>query len=165
MTGSPSAVLWKGGISVFHQGLGLKAPGNILPPTGDEHLWYSYSPDGESWGSDTRVKNLEMNTSPSAAVLPSGDLSVFHLGLSLGAGLWHSDFDGANWASDTQVPNLDMSESPSAVAWAGGITVFHQGSDYNGTLWYAYSPDGASWGGDTQVLNVGMSISPNCVVY
>jgi hypothetical protein len=48
--GSPSAVLWKGGISVFHQGLGFKVPGNILPPLGDQHLWYTYSPDGESWG-------------------------------------------------------------------------------------------------------------------
>jgi hypothetical protein len=162
--GSPSAVLWKGGISVFHQGLGLKVPGNVLPPTGDENLWYTYSPDGTSWGGDTQVLNVKMDTSPSA-VVHNGKLSVFHLGLSLGAGLWHSDFDGTKWASDTQVPNLDMSESPSAVAWAGGISVFHQGSDYNGTLWYSYSPDGASWGGDTQVLNVSMSKSPSCVVY
>jgi hypothetical protein len=106
-----------------------------------------------------------MDTSPSAVVLPSGDLSVFHLGIDLTSGLWHSDFNGTNWASDTQVQNVGMSESPSAVAWAGGITVFHQGYGTNGTLWYNHSADGTHWDGDTQVLHVGISKSPSCVVY
>ena len=42
MMGSPSAVLWLGGITVFHQGYAANA-----------QLWYTYSQDGKQWGGDT----------------------------------------------------------------------------------------------------------------
>ena len=47
MSGSPSAVVWAGGITVFHQG------------NGDGHLWYTYSPDGTNWGPDTLIQSAE----------------------------------------------------------------------------------------------------------
>jgi hypothetical protein len=36
---SPSAVVWKGGIAVFHQGQNENG-----------QVWYTYSPDGRQWG-------------------------------------------------------------------------------------------------------------------
>jgi chitinase len=56
MSGSPSAVLWAGGISVFHQGLGNNGS-----------LWYSYF-DGTNWYPDTLVPNLGLSGSPSCVV-------------------------------------------------------------------------------------------------
>src|SRR5208282_61299 len=152
MSESPSAVLWAGGISVFHQG-GENTPGS---------LWYSYF-DGTSWYPDTPVPNLGMSASPSAVVY-NGNLYVFHQGWGDNGQLWYSVFDGSSWAPDTPVQNVAMSGSPSAVAWAGGITVFHQGPG-DGQLWYTYSPDGTNWGGDTLVENLGISESPSAVVY
>ena len=55
MSGPPAAVLWAGGISVFHQG------------SGDGQLWYDYF-DGTNWGEDTLVQNVGMTDSPSALV-------------------------------------------------------------------------------------------------
>jgi hypothetical protein len=57
MSGSPAAVLWAGGITVFHQGFGDNGS-----------LWYTYSPDGANWGEDTLVQNVGMTASPSAVV-------------------------------------------------------------------------------------------------
>ena len=57
MSGSPSAVLWAGGITVFHEGI-----------DNNGQLWYTYSADGENWGPDTRVPNVGMSESPSAIV-------------------------------------------------------------------------------------------------
>ena len=57
MSGSPSAVAWAGGITVFHQG-----------QMNDQELWYTYSPDGANWELDTQVKNVGMTASPSAVV-------------------------------------------------------------------------------------------------
>ena len=52
----PSAIAWAGGITVFHQGIG------------DGQLWYSYSPDGANWGTDTHIAIEGMSGSPSAVV-------------------------------------------------------------------------------------------------
>jgi len=60
MSGSPSAALWKGGITVFHQG-----------SNNDGQLWYTFSSDGKNWGTtrtDTLVQNVGMTDSPSAIV-------------------------------------------------------------------------------------------------
>ena len=55
--GSPLAVAWLGGITVFHQG---EAAGQ---------LWYTYSSDGINWGKDTLVPNVDMQSSPGCVVL------------------------------------------------------------------------------------------------
>ena len=57
MSGSPSAALWAGGITVFHQGSG-----------NDGQLWYTYSPDGTNWGgryasSERRYVGLTLGSS------------------------------------------------------------------------------------------------------
>ena len=46
MSGSPSAVLWAGGITVFHQGF-----------HDNGELWYTAF-DGTNWGPDTYLRNL-----------------------------------------------------------------------------------------------------------
>ena len=149
MSESPSAVLWAGGISVFHQG------------NGDGQLWYDYF-DGTNWYPDTLVPNLGISGSPSTVVY-NGLLYVFHQGSNNDGQLWYSSNDGTNWTADTQVQNLGMSGSPSAVLWADGISVFHQGGENNpGSLWYSYF-DGTNWYPDTLVPNLGMSASPSCV--
>ena len=56
MSGSPWAVLWAGGISVFHHGFGNNGS-----------LWYSYF-DGTNWYPDTLVPNLSISGSPSCVV-------------------------------------------------------------------------------------------------
>jgi hypothetical protein len=150
ISGSPSAVAWAGGITVFHQG-------------DNGTLWYSYSADAKNWSADTLVPNVSMSESPSAVVY-NGKLYVFHQGLG-GGHLWYSVFDGTNWSADRQIQPLGISGSPSAIAWAGGITIFHQGQGDNGQLWYTYSGDGTNWGQDTLVRNVAMSNSPSAAVY
>jgi hypothetical protein len=60
MSGSPSAALWKGGITVFHQGSG-----------NDGQLWYTYSSDGKNWGNpktDAQVLGRIISASPSCVV-------------------------------------------------------------------------------------------------
>ena len=160
MSGSPSAALWKGGISVFHQGA-----------NNDGQLWYTYSSDGNNWGnpktdSIVPVSGLQMSGSPSV-VEYNGRLYIFFQGGNQYQDqLWYVTFDGTNWA-ERQVPNLGMSGSPSAAVWKGGITVFHQGSSNDGQLWYTYSSDGNNWGSpktDSQVLGRIISASPSCVV-
>ena len=151
MSGSPSAVLWKAGITVFHQGA-----------NNNGQLWYSYG-DGATWGEDTLVQNVAMSEAPSAVVY-NGKLYVFHQGPGDGH-LWYSVFDGTSWSTDSQIQPLGMSGSPSAVVWKGGITVFHQGANNNGQLLYTYSPNGINWGPDTPVQTLGMSESPSAVVY
>ena len=76
MSDSPSAVVWAGGITVFHQG-----------QMGDQQLWYTYSPDGTNWGPDTQVPNVYMVDSPSAVVY-NGFLYVFHQGQDVDQQLW-----------------------------------------------------------------------------
>ena len=46
-----------GGISVFHQGI-----------RNSGELWYTYSPGGGNWGTDTPVSVLALSGSPSAVV-------------------------------------------------------------------------------------------------
>ena len=58
MKESPSAVLWQGGIQVFHQ-------------AGNGQLWRTFSPDGNNWGTtqtDAQVPGVGMSGSPSAVV-------------------------------------------------------------------------------------------------
>ena len=149
MSGSPSAVAWAGGITVFHQG------------TGDGQLWYTYSPDGTNWGGDTLVQNLGMSESPSAVVY-NGLLYVFHQGSGDNGQLWYSAFDGANWAEDTLVQNViwraHPRQSPGPVALLSSTR-----ETATDQLSYTYSPDGTNWGEDTLVQNLGMSCSPGCV--
>jgi len=57
MSGSPSAVAWAGGITVFHQGA-----------NNNGQLWYTYSPDGANWGTDTQVPVRALSGSPSAVI-------------------------------------------------------------------------------------------------
>jgi hypothetical protein len=170
MSGSPSAVVWRGGISVLHQG---------FADSGD--LWYSYSPDGQHWGGDTPwgqpnfpVQGLGISGSPSAVVY-NDLLYVFHQGANANGQLWYSYYDGTTWSQDKQIQGVGMSGSPSAVVWRGGISVFHQGGqglNFSGDLWYTYSPDGQHWGGDTPwgqqnppELGLGITGSPSAVVY
>jgi hypothetical protein len=165
MSGSPSAVPWLGGITVFHQGF-----------AGRGELWYTYSPDGINWGTtqtDAQVMGVGMSGSPSAVVY-NGLLYVFHQEYGESGRLLYTFYDGANWSAEKFYLLVSMSASPSAVLWAGGITVFHQGVDNNGQLWYTYSPDGKHWGDDTPwgggspgfpVQDLGMSGSPSAVVY
>ena len=171
MSGSPSAVVWRGGISVLHQG---------FADSGD--LWYSYSPDGQHWGGDTPwgqpnfpVQGLGISGSPSAVVY-NDLLYVFHQGANANGSLWYSQFNGDFWTPDTPIRYANMSASPSAVLWEGGISVFFQGGGDDGILWYVYSPDGAyqnfgaptGWGypfGPPITASLRMSQSPSCVVY
>jgi hypothetical protein len=77
MSGSPSAVLGAGGVSVFHQGGG-----------DDGQLWYSYF-DGTNWGEDTPVSNLGMSGSPgcvTAVRAASIDYSIWSLQEPSGSG-------------------------------------------------------------------------------
>ena len=87
MSESPSAVLWAGGISVFHQG------------SGDGQLWYDYF-DGTDWYGDTLVPNLGISGSPSTVVY-NGLLYVLHQGPNNDGQLWYSSNDGTNWTADT----------------------------------------------------------------
>jgi hypothetical protein len=156
MKESPSAVLWQGGIQIFHQ-------------AGNGQLWRTFSSDGNSWGTtqtDAQVLGVGMSGSPSAVVY-NGSLYVFYQGLNNSGGLWYAvSSDSIHWTQHNPVPNLQMKGSPSAVLWRGGIEVFHQAG--NGQLWRTFSPDGNNWGTtqtDTLVKNVGMADSPSAVVY
>jgi len=53
---SPSAVLWQGGISVFHQGANYNG-----------QIWYTFY-DGSNWGTDTPVRGPGMSHNPSCVV-------------------------------------------------------------------------------------------------
>jgi hypothetical protein len=153
MSESPSAVLWKGGISVLHQGI-----------SDNGQLWYTYTDGAANSTEDTLVPVLALTDSPSAVVY-NGLLYVFHQGGGNEGLLRYVANDGTNWSGDSQpVPNLGMSGSPSAVLWAGGISVFHQGNGDDQSLWYDYF-DGTNWYGDTPVLNVRITGSPSAVVY
>ena len=88
MSGSPSAVLWAGGISVFHQG-----------GENDGSLWYDYF-DGTNWYGNTLVPNLGISGSPSTVVY-NGLLYVLHQGPNNDGQLWYSSNDGTNWTADT----------------------------------------------------------------
>ena len=60
MSESPSAALWKGGISVFHQG-----------SNNNGQLWYTFSSDGKNWGNpktDAQVLGRIISASPSCVV-------------------------------------------------------------------------------------------------
>ena len=157
MSESPAAVPWAGGITVFHQGSNY-----------DGQLYYTFSPDGATWGGDTLVPVLALTDSPSAVVY-NGLLYVFHQGGGNEGRLRYAVYDGTNWSADIPL-NIAMSGSPSAVVWAGGITVFHQGNG-DGHLWYTYSPDGTNWGPDTLIQSaesgnfVGITDSASAVVF
>jgi hypothetical protein len=163
MSGSPSAALWKGGISVFHQGA-----------NNDGQLWYTYSSDGKNWGNPKTdaivpVSGLLMSNSPSV-VEYNGHLYTFFQGGNRYQGqLWYVTFDGTNWV-EYAIQNLGISGSPSAALWKGGISVFHQGSSNDGRLWYTYSSDGKNWGNPktdaiVPVSGLQMSGSPSVVEY
>src|SRR5436189_101401 len=64
---SPSAVLWAGGITVFHQGSHENG-----------QVWYTYF-NGTNWGGETHVPNVAISESPSAVVW-AGGITVFHQG-------------------------------------------------------------------------------------
>jgi hypothetical protein len=151
---SPSAVLWTGGIAVFHQGVGNNG-----------QLWYTYS-DGTRWGRETQVHNLGMSGSPSA-VLWAGGITVFHQGYGDNGTLWYTfSPDGKSWGTtqtDAPVPNAGMSDSPSAVVYNGLLYVFHQGANNDGQLWYS-TYDGTTWV-QNSVPNLGMSGSPSAVLW
>ena len=157
MSGSPSAALWKGGITVFHQG-----------SNNDGQLWYTFSSDGKNWGTthtDAQVQGRIISGSPSV-VAYNGVLYIFYQGGNQYTGqLWYTTYDGTNWGQNV-IPNLGMSGSPSAALWKGGITVFHQGSNNDGQLWYTFSSNGKNWGTtrtDTLVQNVGITDSPSAI--
>jgi chitinase len=61
MSGSPSAVLWQGGIEVFFQGV-----------NNDGQLWRTFSADGNNWGTtqtNVQVPGVGISGSPSCVVL------------------------------------------------------------------------------------------------
>jgi hypothetical protein len=151
MSGSPAAVRWKDGITVFHHG-----------SNNNGQLWYTYSSDGVNWGGDTQVQGVGITGSPSAVVY-DGKLYVFYQGQGNDGQLWFSTYDGVTWQQYMAL-NPGMSGSPCAVLWAGGITVFYQGPNNNGQLYYTFSPDGKNWGGTTLVPVLAMTGSPSAAV-
>jgi len=107
MSGSPSAVVYKGSLYVFYQGFNNSGG-----------LWYTVSGDSINWTQHTPVPNLQMKESPSA-VLWQGGIQVFH---QAGNGqLWRTfSSDGNSWGTtqtDAQVPGVGMSGSPSCVVF------------------------------------------------
>ena len=106
MSGSPSAVVYKGNLLyVFHQG-----------SQNNGQLWYSVY-NGTSWSGDTHVPNVGISDSPSA-VGYAGGITVFHQGAQNNGQLWYNySADGTHWGGDTLVQNLGMSSSPSAIAF------------------------------------------------
>src|SRR5215469_11422400 len=106
MSASPSAVRWKGGITVCHQG-----------SNNNGQLWYTFAKDGIISGADTPVPGLALSGSPSAVVY-NGLLYVFHQGANNNGQLWYTVFDGTHWSVDTPIGPLAMSGSPAAVLWA-----------------------------------------------
>jgi hypothetical protein len=150
MINSPSAVVYDGGLYVFHQGVDIQTS---IKQLGDNIMWYSYF-DGTSWYPDAPIDGAAISSSPSALWFTAGPsdsgLYVFHDGVTgnpVGAipplisdgGLWYSFFNGTsvnstdwvpigsgNFRSQNvgpiapQFPNLGMSESPSAIAYPPG---------------------------------------------
>ena len=75
------------------------------------------STDGAHWGGDTRVQDVGMSSSPSAAAWANG-ITVLHQGPgNNGQLLYTYSADGTHWGGDTRVQNVGMSSSPSAVVF------------------------------------------------
>jgi hypothetical protein len=165
---SPAAVVWQGGVTVFHQGWNS----DVGP---DGNIWYTYSPDGTQWGGDTPLPAAQQGIfgSPSPVVYngllyvfyqfgtpPAGDPGFPDPGTgvpppearvrqasvagppTLYYALTYSYFDGSNWYGPYQIPNAGKGVGGlvgSAVNWMGGITVFYQGVDSNS------NSDGSLW--------------------
>jgi len=159
---SPSAVVFREKLYVFHQGI-------------TECLWFNSSVDGVNWLADTKVLdtkggNVGMTFSPSAVVW-NDTLYVFHQAAGASNALWYTwTQDGVNWATDTYIENTELTESPSACHDGYSVCVFHQGGNHSGDLWCKQSTmdfsgkqeEGLSWKDDFQVPNRGISYSPGC---
>jgi hypothetical protein len=81
ITDSPSAVVFRDKLYVFHQGL-----------TGDTNLWYSVW-DGANWAPDEQLNKVVLTNSPSAVVF-NDQLYVFHQDQQTHGYLWFSVFEG-----------------------------------------------------------------------
>jgi len=161
---SPSAVVYRNFLYVFHQG--LRAGGG-----NSGELWYSLW-DGTKWFPDEKVGGVGMSSSPSAVVY-QGHLWVLHQGFGNNGELWWVVLDVLNdgqligFAVDQKIGGVGMSTSPSTLVVRDqrgndNLYVFHQGLGNSGQLWFSVF-DGLGWGTDFQVANVGMSSSPGCV--
>jgi hypothetical protein len=151
ITDSPSAVVFRNKLYVFHQAhseLGT--------------LWYNVF-GGDTWSGDTKVPNTGMSASPSATIF-NDKIYVFHQGGGLNGQLWYNVFDGSGWAGDAQVPGAFVATSPAAVAFNGRLYVFTQASS---SISYRSSPDGVSWTGDQVIPGTGIASggSPGVTVF
>lgn len=138
------------GIYVFHQA-----------SDGSGNVFFSYF-DGQSWGSDTLVPNMQTNAGVSPVCF-NGQIYCFHGGFT-NSSLYCNIFDGTNWSGDTAVPNTDMSFTPSGIVYNGSIYVFHHGEGENGQLWYNITDGQGHWAGDVRVPNTELWHGPATVV-
>jgi hypothetical protein len=102
MSSSPSAIVYRGKLWVFHQG--ANNDGNL----------YHVVLDAD-WAVDEAVSGVAMSTSPSTLVF-NDNLYVFHQGSGNNSQLWYSVWDGLGWGVDEQLFNVAMSSSPGSLA-------------------------------------------------
>lgn len=172
ISNSPSLLVFNGMLCCFSQGLGSVGGDSDL---GDGALWFDVG-NGSFWSFNTRLNNVSIQNSPSAALF--NDLPyVFYQN---NGQLFYSVYDGG-WQPQAQLVPQGLSDSdsilsnsPSAVSFAPGRSsatyyVFYQNG---GQLFYNASSDGNDWGAQVQLIpsgeDAGSSIasqSPSAVVF
>lgn len=158
ITDIPSAVVFQGALSAFHQG-----------DQSDGEL-YAVTWTGGAWPKDGKINGITLTGAPAAAVY-NGTLYVFHQSKSHGGWLYYCAYDGSNWTGDIPVDDASgagagLTGSPTATVFGGRLFVLHQGRSSNGELWFT-SFNGTTWTKDVQVLPNVATIdgNPTAVVF
>jgi hypothetical protein len=155
LNASPSAVVFKDKIYVFHQGT-------------DGRMWYnSMNPrDGPwgKWGSDREVKNVGMSASPSAAVY-DGKIHVAHQGYNLNGTTFAFTFDGdQGFSKDKEIDGAKCSQSPALVLYQDRLLCFHQGPGHDGTLHSAeYNKKESIFDNRKMISNMALNYAPSAI--
>ncbi|KAF7195373.1 hypothetical protein HII31_03265 [Pseudocercospora fuligena] len=159
MSGSPSAVVWRNDLWVFHQG-----------GTNNQALFafvHNHENPQGLWNEDMHISDVELSESP-CAVVANDRLHVFYQGAGHSGELWHIvTSDGKSW-SKAKVPKTGMSSSPSVVFANGKLYVFHQGWGNNVRIWcnIKNEVDGDDkWFGDRPCFTANTNEAPGVVAY
>lgn len=157
LLGSPSAVLYKDKIFIFHH-----------DHNNAGELYFDALGPNDVRDGDKRVSTQDswMSFSPSAIVYED-KIYVFYHGQGQDGTLRYNVWNGSSWEGEQRVP-CGISESPSAVVYDNRIFVFYQGKGSSRTLWYSeFKSKGmggqGQWTGNAPVPGLMMSSSPSAV--
>jgi len=113
---------------------------------GDTDIYFSSSPDGQSWNGTSKTNNLAPASSGPSLVMFNGAIYAFFLSTADSNIHYFQTTDGKNWGNNSPLPALvNSSQPPSPIVIGSRLYLIYKGSGNDSRMFMVYTQDGVNW--------------------